>query len=67
MCWRVVESQYRISTLKLVDTLAEQSRLEELRNDPAELDRLLAEGSARAAELGAPVLKDAYQAVGLTR
>ena len=30
MCWRVVESQYRISTLKLVDTLAEQERLEEL-------------------------------------
>ena len=29
-CWRVVESQYRISTLKIVDTLAEQARLEEL-------------------------------------
>ena len=42
-------------------------RLEELRNDPAELDRLLAEGSARAAALGAPVLKEAYQAVGLAR
>jgi tryptophanyl-tRNA synthetase len=34
-----------------------RSRLDELRNDPAELDRLLADGSARAAELGAPVLK----------
>lgn len=44
-----------------------RSRLEELRNDPAELDRLLAEGSARAADLGAPVLKDAYRAVGLGR
>lgn len=44
-----------------------RSRLDELRNDPAELDRLLAEGSARAAELGAPVLKDAYRAVGLGR
>jgi tryptophanyl-tRNA synthetase len=42
-------------------------RLEELRNDPAELDRLLAAGSAQAAELGLPVLKDAYNAVGLSR
>ena len=44
-----------------------RGRLQELRNDPAELDRLLAAGSARAAELGAPVLKDAYNAVGLSR
>jgi tryptophanyl-tRNA synthetase len=44
-----------------------RARLEELRNDPAELDRLLAGGSAQAAELGAPVLKDAYNAVGLSR
>jgi hypothetical protein len=29
-CWRIVESQHRISTLKLVDTLTEQARLEEL-------------------------------------
>ena len=44
-----------------------RTRLQELRNDPAELDRLLAEGSARAAEIGAPVLKQAYAAVGLPR
>jgi tryptophanyl-tRNA synthetase len=44
-----------------------RSRLEELRNDPAELDRHLAEGSARAIELGMPVLKEAYRAVGLAR
>jgi tryptophanyl-tRNA synthetase len=44
-----------------------RSRLEELRGDPAELDRHLAEGSARAAELGTPVLKEAYRAVGLPR
>ena len=44
-----------------------RTRLEELRNDPAELDRLLAAGSAQAAELGLPVLKDAYNAVGLSR
>jgi hypothetical protein len=29
-CWRIVESQHRISTLKLVDTLAEQERLEQI-------------------------------------
>jgi len=30
VCWRVVEAQHRISTMKLVDTLAEQSALESL-------------------------------------
>jgi tryptophanyl-tRNA synthetase len=44
-----------------------RSRLEELRNDAAELDRHLAEGSARATALGAPVLKETYRAVGLPR
>ena len=29
-CWRVVESQNRVSTMKLVDTLEEQASLEEL-------------------------------------
>ena len=29
-CWRVVEAQHHVSTMKLVDTLDEQSRLEEL-------------------------------------
>jgi tryptophanyl-tRNA synthetase len=42
-----------------------RSRLEQLRSDPAELDRLLARGSARAAAIGAPVLAEAYRAVGL--
>ena len=44
-----------------------RARLEEFRRDPAELDRLLAQGAARATELGAPVLAEAYRAVGLTR
>ena len=44
-----------------------RSRLEQFRADPAELDRLLAKGSERAAALGAPTLAAAYQAVGLTR
>src|SRR6476659_10898077 len=30
MCWRAVEAQHRVSTMKLVDTLAEQSLLETL-------------------------------------
>src|SRR4051794_33376689 len=30
LCWRVVEAQHRVSTLKLVDTLAEQEVLERL-------------------------------------
>ena len=29
-CWRIVEAQHRVSTLKLVDTLAEQELLERL-------------------------------------
>jgi tryptophanyl-tRNA synthetase len=44
-----------------------RARLEQFRRDPAELDRLLAEGSARAAELAAPTLAEAYRAVGLPR
>ena len=44
-----------------------RTRLEQFRADPAELDRLLADGSARAAELGAPTLAQAYRAVGLPR
>jgi hypothetical protein len=32
-CWRVVEAQHTISTLKLVDTLAEQHLLEQLLED----------------------------------
>jgi tryptophanyl-tRNA synthetase len=42
-----------------------RGRLDELRRDPAELDRILAEGAARASELGAPVLARAKAAVGL--
>jgi tryptophanyl-tRNA synthetase len=44
-----------------------RQRLDELRRDPAELDRILAGGAARATEIGAPVLAKAKAAVGLTR
>jgi tryptophanyl-tRNA synthetase len=43
-----------------------RSRLDELRREPAELDRILARGAARASEIGAPVLAEAKAAVGLT-
>jgi tryptophanyl-tRNA synthetase len=44
-----------------------RTRLEDFRRDPAELDRILAQGAERASALGAPTLAAAYRAVGLTR
>ena len=44
-----------------------RKRLEDLRQHPAELDRILAEGAARANQLGAPVLAKAKSAAGLTQ
>jgi tryptophanyl-tRNA synthetase len=44
-----------------------RTRLETFRADPAELDRILAAGAARATELAAPTLAEAKRAVGLTR
>ena len=44
-----------------------RARLEALRSDPDELDRLLARGSQRAATLAEPTLAEAYRAVGLSR
>jgi tryptophanyl-tRNA synthetase len=42
-----------------------RTRLDDLRHHPAELDRILADGAARASELAAPVLAEAKRAVGL--
>jgi len=44
-----------------------RERLNELRAEPQELDRLLAIGADMARELGAPTLAEAYRAVGLNR
>ena len=44
-----------------------RERLNALREQPAELDRILDEGAARANEIGAPVLARAKSVVGLTR
>jgi len=41
-----------------------RSRAEELLSDPAELDRLLAKGAAKARSLAAPTLADVYARVG---
>ena len=43
-----------------------RQRLDQFRRDPDELDRILAEGAARAVELGAPTLAAAKSAVGVT-
>src|SRR3954463_13627234 len=44
-----------------------RTRLDELRSDTAELDRILADGAERASALAAPTLAAAYGAVGLSR
>ena len=52
----------------LVETLRPiRTRLEEFAADPPALERILAEGSAKAAGLAAPTLEGAYRAVGLPR
>jgi tryptophanyl-tRNA synthetase len=49
----------------VVETLTPvRARAEELLSDPAELDRLLAKGAAKARELAAPTLADVYARVG---
>ena len=44
-----------------------RERLNDLRRDPAELDRILVDGAARANAIGAPVLAKAKSVVGLTQ
>jgi tryptophanyl-tRNA synthetase len=44
-----------------------KARLDELERDPAELDSILARGSARAGALARPTLEGAYEALGLSR
>jgi tryptophanyl-tRNA synthetase len=44
-----------------------RTRLFDLRAHPDELDRILADGAAKASKLGAPTLDEAYKAVGLSR
>ena len=52
----------------LIETLAPiRTRLKDFEADPAALDAILTEGSARAAQLAAPTLEGAYRALGLPR
>jgi len=44
-----------------------RARLEELRKEPEELDRILADGAARADAIAGPILAKAKSAVGLTQ
>jgi tryptophanyl-tRNA synthetase len=44
-----------------------RARLEDFRKDPASLDAMLDDGASRAAELAAPTIASAYEALGLTR
>ena len=51
----------------LVETLRPiKARFDRLKSDPAELDRILTLGADRAAELAAPTLACAYEALGLS-
>ena len=57
-----------VLTERLVATLAPiRERLNRLRADPSEIDRLLIAGAARAAETAEPVVASAFRAVGLAR
>jgi tryptophanyl-tRNA synthetase len=53
------------ATIALLEPL--RTRLDQFQADPAELDRILANGAERAAALAAPTLAAAYNAVGLSR
>ena len=44
-----------------------QARFRELRGDPAELERMLARGAAKAREAAAPTLEKMYDRMGFTR
>lgn len=53
---------------RLVETLGPiRGRFEELKRDPAEIDRILSEGAARASALARPTLDAAYAVLGLCR
>ena len=60
--FKPVLAELVIETLRPIST-----RLTALEADPAELDRILAAGAARAREAAEPVVAGAYAALGLTR
>ena len=52
----------------LIELLAPlRDRLDELRRDETAIDAFLADGAARASTIAAPILADAYRAVGVRR
>ena len=49
-----------------VETMAPiTTEMNRLMDDPAEIDRILGEGAARAREIAAPVLAETYEIVGM--
>ncbi len=53
------------AVVALIDPI--RARYEELRADSAELERLLAEGAAKAREVSAPMLEQMYERMGFVR
>jgi tryptophanyl-tRNA synthetase len=53
------------AVVELLETI--QTRYHELRDDPAELERMLAVGAAKAREASAPTLEKMYERMGFTR
>jgi tryptophanyl-tRNA synthetase len=52
----------------LVETLRPiKARLDQFREDPTELDRILALGAEKARAVAQPTLESAYRAMGLRR
>ena len=55
-------------TERLIETLGPiRARLEEFAADPGALEKILVDGSEKAAEMASPTLEGAYRAVGLGR
>ena len=60
--------QFKTDVAEAVVELLEpiQARYHELRDDPAELERMLALGAAKAREASAPTLETMYERMGFT-
>jgi tryptophanyl-tRNA synthetase len=56
-----------LAELTVETLLPIKERLDRLRADPAEIDRILAQGAEKASEIGRPTLEGAYRALGYPR
>ena len=63
-----VNGERKGSTVRRIIAMAPiTGEMNKLMSDPAEIDRLLGEGAARAREIAAPILAETYEIVGLIR